>query len=231
MPTKPFQAVIFDFDDTLLDDTASTRAGLAALAEAHQLSPDPARLFARHAEIINDLSPLLFRGEINGHQARVLRFERLLTELGVPQPDGEAANQIYRAAYKNAWALCEGAAETLQTLRGAGYRLGLLTNYVREVQVEKIDQFGLGPYFDAMLFAGELPAPKPDVRAFWAACEALGVAPQQAVMVGDSLKNDVQGALAAGLRAVWLNRYAPDQAGVYSIQQLLELPPLLLTMR
>lgn len=219
------QAVIFDLDDTLLDDTASTQAGLRALLAAHQLEPgDFGAVCQRHTQLIEEIAPRLYQGEITPDQARELRFARLLGELGAVDVDGKTANLLYREAYRTNWQTCPGALDLVQHLQSQGFKLALLTNYVREVQMEKIVQFGLEPYFEAMLFACELPAPKPDARAFLAACAALSVAPAQTLMVGDSLKNDVRGALNAGLQAVWFNRHAPDQAGVPSIHTLVELP-------
>jgi putative hydrolase of the HAD superfamily len=57
------------------------------------------------------------------------------------------------------------------------------------------------------LFASsELVAPKPDARAYEAACTGLGVPGDRTVMVGDDITNDVHGALLAGLSAVWFDR-------------------------
>ncbi|MBZ9713073.1 HAD family hydrolase [Deinococcus multiflagellatus] len=230
MPTLPaLQAVILDLDDTLFDDAACTRAGLQALAAAHRLTCAPDDLFARHAAHIRAIDPLLFQGDVDAHGARVLRFSRLLGDLGVPAPDGEAATRLYRAAYRQAWAPLEGAADLLRALRAAGLKVAVLTNYVRAVQAEKLAHVDLHRLVDALLCVEDMPAPKPDPRAYHAACAALGVAPAQAVMVGDSWANDVAGALAAGLRAVWVNRpghRAPDPA-VPQVQTLAGLPALL----
>ncbi|GGR78387.1 HAD family hydrolase [Deinococcus sedimenti] len=227
--TLPLRAVIFDLDDTLFDDTSCTHAGLRALAAHSGLSVPPAELFARHAAHIRGIDPLLFRGELTAHAARVLRFTRLLTELGVPDPDGEAATVTYRGAYRAAWAPLPGAAGVLRDLRAAGLRLAVLTNYVRDVQAQKLAHFGLDALVDAVLCVEEVPAAKPDPRAYHAACAALDVTPGQAVMVGDSWEKDVQGARRAGLRAVWVNR--DGQSGldpdVPAISALADLPALL----
>lgn len=227
--TLPLRAVIFDLDDTLFDDTGCTHAGLRALAAQSGLSVPPGELFARHAAHIRAIDPLLFRGELTAHGARVLRFTRLLTELGVPDPDGEAATVTYREAYRAAWAPLPGAAEVLHELRAAGLRLAVLTNYVREVQALKLAHFGLDALVDAVLCVEEVPAAKPDPRAYHAACAALAVTPAEAVMVGDSREKDVQGARRAGLRAVWVNRgsQAAPEPGVPVIAHLKELPGVL----
>ncbi|UBV41773.1 HAD family hydrolase [Deinococcus taeanensis] len=229
VPVSLPRAVILDLDDTLFDDTGCTHAGLRALAEAHDVRTEPGELFRRHAARIREIDPLLFRGEVTAHGARVLRFTRLLGDLGVSDPDGEAATRIYREAYRAAWALLDGAEVLLRGLRAQGLRTAVLTNYVREVQFEKLRHFDLHQLVDAVLCTEDVPAPKPDARAYHAACAALNVTPAEAVMVGDSWENDVQGARAAGLRAVWINaagRAAPDPA-VPQCRTLADLPALL----
>ena len=65
---------------------------------------------------------------------------------------------------------------------------------------------GLAEHFSVSLAAAQFGSAKPDPAIFHAACEALGVAPHEAVYVGDDLHYDVFGAQNAGLRAVWLKR-------------------------
>ena len=65
---------------------------------------------------------------------------------------------------------------------------------------------GLSHHFKVSVAAHQLGVAKPDKAIFLAACEALGVAPEDAVYVGDDVLLDVQGAQRAGLRAVWMNR-------------------------
>jgi HAD superfamily hydrolase (TIGR01549 family) len=65
---------------------------------------------------------------------------------------------------------------------------------------------GLSHHFKVSVAAHELGVAKPDAAIFLAACKLLGVAPEDAVYVGDDVLLDVQGAQRAGLRAVWMNR-------------------------
>jgi putative hydrolase of the HAD superfamily len=65
---------------------------------------------------------------------------------------------------------------------------------------------GLSHHFKVSVAAHQLGRAKPDAAIFLAACRELGVAPQDAVYVGDDLLLDVRGAQQAGLRGVWLNR-------------------------
>jgi putative hydrolase of the HAD superfamily len=86
------------------------------------------------------------------------------------------------------------------------HSLGLLTNGAACLQREKLEASGLGRHFDAVVVSADVGAAKPDALAFECALERLGADREQAVMVGDSLSKDVDGALAAGLGAVWVNR-------------------------
>ena len=65
-------------------------------------------------------------------------------------------------------------------------------------------------------------------------CRAMGCEPARIALVGDSLANDVEGALAAGMVPIWVDRfgdgYSPGE-GVYRIETLFELPELLRSLR
>jgi HAD superfamily hydrolase (TIGR01549 family) len=84
--------------------------------------------------------------------------------------------------------------------------LGSVSNGNADLQA-----IGLSHHFKVSVAAHQLGCAKPDAAIFHAACAALGVAPADAVYVGDDVLLDVQGAQRAGLRAVWLNRSASSK--------------------
>ncbi|HZW14087.1 MAG TPA: HAD family hydrolase [Noviherbaspirillum sp.] len=79
--------------------------------------------------------------------------------------------------------------------------LGSISNGVADLHV-----IGIAHFFSASVAAHRFGRAKPDAAIFHAACEALDVAPHEAVYVGDDPLLDVQGAQNAGLQAVWINR-------------------------
>jgi len=93
----------------------------------------------------------------------------------------------------------------LETL-SRSYRLALLTNGASDLQREKIDGAGIGSYFEETLVAGDIGVAKPNARMFTTILARLGTAPSEAIMLGDSLRKDIAGAQAVGLKAVWINR-------------------------
>ena len=70
-------------------------------------------------------------------------------------------------------------------------------------------------------------APKPDTRVFERALAIAGATPSEALHVGDKVDNDVEGAAAAGVRAVLVQREGEPPAGVEAVRSLRELVALL----
>jgi len=107
--------------------------------------------------------------------------------------------------------------ETLGVLEALvrDYPLALITNGASEIQREKLARSGLSGFFREIVISGEAGVGKPNPAIFRLALSALDVAPDAAVMVGDNLNRDVNGARNAGMPAVWVNRNSglrPDAA-------------------
>jgi putative hydrolase of the HAD superfamily len=113
----------------------------------------------------------------------------------------------------------------------AGHRLGLLTNGAACLQREKLAASGLAGLFEVVVISADVGVAKPDIALFRYALERLGAQPHETTMVGDSLRKDVNGALAAGINAIWVDRAGsmlPGQrASVPIVQTLADLPALL----
>jgi HAD superfamily hydrolase (TIGR01509 family) len=102
---------------------------------------------------------------------------------------------------------------------------GVVTNNVAAEQRLKIAACGFGPLLDAVVISEEAGATKPDPRIFRMALDQLGCEALEAVMIGDAWDTDITGALAAGIRPIWFNRFgaeSPDR----SVTELRSLVPL-----
>lgn len=116
---------------------------------------------------------------------------------------------------------------TLQALKDAGYRLGLLSNRTRPY-TELLEQLGLAVYFEAVLAAGEIDCWKPEPGIFQHVLERMGVVASQALYVGDNYYADILGAQSAGLSPVLFDpeQVFPD-ASCPVIQRIADLLPVL----
>lgn len=127
----------------------------------------------------------------------------------------------------------DGAEAALAAAREAG-PVGLVTNGARDTQTTKLAALGVRDAFDATVFChpDEGVPGKPDPEPFERALDALGVPPERALMVGDSLGQDVAGAQDAGLAAAWVPDEVsatpdPDPEPEYRLQSPGDLPDVL----
>jgi HAD superfamily hydrolase (TIGR01549 family) len=92
----------------------------------------------------------------------------------------------------------------LETLKGNGYRLGVLSNRNEPCQ-DHLERLGLIDYFELALVAGEVSAWKPDPRIFEHALQRMNASAEQTVYVGDNYFADVIGAKRAGIQPILLD--------------------------
>jgi putative hydrolase of the HAD superfamily len=103
------------------------------------------------------------------------------------------------------WRVEPAARSALRRAREAGLRTGVVSNMDARLPA-LLDALGLGGAFDVVVVPARCGFAKPDARIFQAALAALGVAPKEAVYVGDRERDCVGAARDAGLRGI---RYAP----------------------
>lgn len=101
------------------------------------------------------------------------------------------------------WRVLPGVRAALQALRFLDYRLAALTNADARMRTV-LETLQLAPFFEAVFTSTELGAAKPSAAVFKKVAKEMAVAPVDWLHVGDSLEDDVNGALAAGCRAAWL---------------------------
>ena len=124
--------------------------------------------------------------------------------LGVDDEEALSATaRRFEEAQRRGHPVIGGMHETLEAV-GTRHRLGLITNGPSDIQRLKLEQAGLTGAFAAEVISGELGIGKPRPEVFHGLLERLDVAPEASVMVGDSWERDVEGALAAGMSAVWI---------------------------
>ena len=142
-----------------------------------------------------------------------------------------AARRIYEQwAANHHFEMYDDVAQVLQQLAAGGFTLGVISNSHRSLDAFK-DHFRLAGVITTAVSSAEHGYMKPHRSIFETALERAGVAAAESLMVGDSLKADVEGALAVGMRAVLLRRSGdlPQLVppGVDVIRTLAELPQLL----
>jgi putative hydrolase of the HAD superfamily len=92
---------------------------------------------------------------------------------------------------------------------------------------EWLDRAGIGGLVDGVVSSAVVGVAKPAPAVFEAGLELAGCSAGEALLVGDSVENDVAGARAAGIRAVLVRREGALPEGVEAVRSLVELPALI----
>lgn len=231
------RAVFFDVDFTLIQPGPTFQGeGYLAFCAKHGITDcDPSAFRAAVARA----SALLDDGDDQAYDAQVfIRYIRQIIEHmgGSGGALDACALEIYRE-----WAACrhftlyDDVRPTLQALCTRGLLLGLISNTHRSLDAFQ-SHFDLEPLISAAVSSSEHGFNKPHPTIFQTALRLLDVAPGEALMVGDSLRHDVEGARAVGMHAALLRRDGmlpvADEAeavpeAVAVISSLNELPALL----
>ncbi len=239
------RAVIFDMDDTLLD--WSKREGNWLELTQQHLGPIHAYL----KDTGHQVPDLIGFAETYSDQSR-----RAWESIAAPEWNCPRQEDIFRATFRAfqleteridfgevqkrfGWGPIPGVRafddvdEVLRGLRTAKLKMGLITNaampmWMRDTELKAL---GILSYLDVRLTAGDVGKFKPHPWPFRVALERLQVTPNEAVFVGDRVEDDVAGAHAVGMRAIWIRRGASQAEALFkpnaTIGTLRELPKVL----
>lgn len=223
------QAVLFDAGDTLFRVRGSVGEVYAAVAARHGVACPAADLEPRFRAAFRRMPPLGFPGAA---PADVPQFEEQwwrtvvrATFDGVAFADFDAFFDDLYAHFARAdvWEVFPDVRPTLAALRGRGLRLAVVSNF--DGRLATICRaVGLAAAFDTIVMSGRAGYAKPDPRIFRVALDRLGIATSAALHVGDSEREDVAGARAAGIAALWLRRDGGSAPNIRCISDLRELP-------
>lgn len=199
---SPIKAVLFDLDDTLWPIVPVIKRAENLLYDWLKAHAPSVTERVTIESMRERRQQLMATDPVYQLDLRILRHAVLseaFRDAGLDVRLVEQAMAVFSKA-RNEVTPFEDVLPTLERLQGRVI-LGSVSNGVAD-----LDAIGIAHFFQASVAAHRVGCAKPDAAIFHAACEALGVAPQEALYVGDDPLLDVEGAQKAGLRAVWINR-------------------------
>jgi putative hydrolase of the HAD superfamily len=198
------RAVLFDVDFTIAKPGPDLGPeGYRQLGERFGLDLDPERYAEARAHAVGTVErhPELDHDE----EVWVLFTEQIIRGMGGNTDRAyECAVEMTRAwEHAHNFEIFEDVLPTLAELRGHGLKIGLVSNTGRNLD-EFVAHHGLE--VDAAVSSGAHGKTKPHPTIFLSALKRLEVEPADAVMIGDSIEDDVEGAKAVGMRGFLLDR-------------------------
>ncbi len=203
-----YTTLFFDLDRTLWDfETNSSIALRECLVnyELHSLVSD-FKIFEQAYHTLNTELWQQYRfGKIEKSMLSWLRFHETFLMFGIDNQEmAKRFGHDYLASSQKKCGLMPFCIEILEYLLGK-YRMFIITNGFEEVQHAKLENCGLGFYFNGMISSEMAGAQKPDRAIFKYALQMVGVSPSECLMIGDDYEADIVGAQQLGIDQVYYN--------------------------
>ena len=147
-----------------------------------------------------------FRETVRGSDVSVSEFQKTAVRFWAQGLDGYPQAAAYYGLSKAPWRsayefLFDGCAAVLEALKARGYRLGVIANQVPGTE-DRLKAWDILQFFDVVAASAELGTAKPDPAIFLWALHAANCKPENAVMIGDRIDNDILPAQALGMKTV-----------------------------
>ena len=218
--------LLFDADDTLFDFPKASSRAFEVMCRIHDIPYTPETYSLYHG-INVELWAAFDRSEVTKDFVTLERYVRFLKALNLKR-DPAACNRDYLAAMGEGVYPLPHAEAVCRELKERGHRMYIVTNAVASVQRSRLRGSVFAELFEGAFISEEAGAAKPSKAYFdYVRRQLPGMTDENALVVGDSLSTDVQGANNAGLPCCWFNPAGkPRREGLridYEIADLREL--------
>lgn len=230
---KTYKHLFFDLDRTLWDLDRNSRETLLELFQHYKLEELGVLNFDAFFENYKHINDRLWddyrKGLIHKDNLRTIRFSQTLQLFDIFDPRlAEQIGYSYVEISPKKTNLLPNALSTLEYL-APNYQIHIITNGFEEVQLIKLENSGLRPYFSQIITSEKAQCKKPDPRIFAFALHEAGAKRNESLMIGDSLELDIIGAKQVGINQVYFNPEGHKHAVeiTHEIKNLQELQTIL----
>jgi putative hydrolase of the HAD superfamily len=210
------KAITFDVGDTLLRLRLPRAEAFARVARQYGYDITPVQLeplIPRMNAYLISLWGDDFSFEANETRAQAIniaKYEYLCELAGIDTNRTKIARAVQELYHQSdAWELFPGTIETLTALKDRGLKLAVISNWTLTLE-SILEGVGIREYFSQVIVSTVVHLYKPQPEIFHLVAKTWGLQPNECLHVGDNLRTDIDGALAAGFNAVL---FAPDGAG------------------
>jgi len=216
---KQYKHLFFDLDHTIWDFEANSKLSLEELYEQLGLKEKGIHdfdLFHRNYLAHNDrLWDYYRKGTIKVDELRWKRmFLSLLDFKIADEPLAREMGELFLELLPTRKLLFPYTTEILSYLKDKTYHLHLITNGFEKTQHNKLKHSGISGYFEEVITSEGSNSLKPHKEIFEYAFQKTNAAPEESIMIGDSMDVDILGAFNAGIDQVHVNHLNTDVMSV-----------------
>lgn len=222
-----FQAVLFDAAETLFTTRGSVGEIYGSVAQKYGSKVPPEVIQAAFREHFRGAGPLAPEAERQWWKDIVFA---VFNDVGMVENFDHFFDEVYETFRDSqGWILFPETVEVLQELKKRQLKLGVISNFDTRIY-SVMESLRIRHFFDSVILSSETGFSKPDIEIFEAAIDDIRVPAKAILFVGDSLEDDVEAGIKAGLTSVLIDRTGrhADQTHlrrISSLREILQLTP------
>jgi len=220
------KVLLLDLDNTLYDYNSAHKLALKDVHQSfcNELSID----FWQFEKLYNSAKFEIHRelvGTASSHN-RAIYFQRVIEKTHEDlRPD--IVLDLYDTYWKKFFEcmkIYSGVEDVLIKFKKSGYKIGIVTNFTTQIQLRKIQKLKISDYIDVLVSSEEAGSEKPHPAAFLMILNKLNVLPQDAIMVGDNMVDDIEWANYLGITTVLLSQ----KVDLWKVEIAIQKPDLVI---
>ncbi|MEO1434048.1 MAG: YjjG family noncanonical pyrimidine nucleotidase [Bacteroidota bacterium] len=211
--SKPYEWLLFDVDNTLLDFSRAAELAFFAMLADFDL-PVIGDAYAIYQKGNHQVWTELEAGKITQDELKAKRFQLYLNAQG-QEADPQQMNTSFLDNLVDHSVLIDGCLDLLESLK-VHYRMSIVTNGLKAVQRPRLQKTHVEHYFHTIIVSEEIGFAKPQAAFFDVAFREMGYPDRkQTIVIGDSLQSDIRGGLEYGIDTCWYNPTKVENTSAY----------------
>ena len=210
-----YKLVLIDLDDTLFDYPKTEKTAfrntfeeLGFFVESKLSNDKKEEIYEKVKDRYKDVNLQLWKdlekGAVDKDRLKIVRFEKIIEEFDLKYDPYEMSELYLKKLGEGIFPF--EATEKLCKYLHSKYKVGIVTNGIKEVQYSRIENSAIAKYIDKIIISDEVGVNKPDKRIFEYAMNYFEIMDKsQVIMIGDSLGADIKGGQNAGIDTCWVN--------------------------
>ncbi len=202
------QGIIFDIDNTLVDLKMAEHEAAKLFFWDYPgcfTSESPEDFAVIWHTSTRKHYPLYERGEISIFEQRRRRIREIFRDSEMGEEEADGLYERYHYHFENMWKLFPDVIECLNKL--TGYKLAVLSNGYKEMQLRKLERLGIADRFQYRVFPTDSGFFKPSQEMFQYACKIMGILPCECLSVGDDIEFEIIPCQKIGMETLLLDRH------------------------
>jgi len=132
-------------------------------------------------------------------------FKQLIELLNLNYSIVQLLNDLYWKTFFDNMVCFEGVKDFIVWNKNIGVKIGILTDYETEYQIQKLERLGLINFIDIIITSEEVGIEKPSTQMFQTILRKMDLTTDKVVMIGDNFDKDIKGAVNINILSYWFN--------------------------